>query len=94
MPEPALAGYASTWILKEALERAGSTSREALGKTLHEMDLTSGPAASSIPTGRIRFDENGRLVAPVITAFEWLNGKPLTVFPEKVAEAKPVWPTH
>jgi branched-chain amino acid transport system substrate-binding protein len=92
MPEPALAGYAGTWIIKEALERSASTSREELGKALHEMDLTSGPAASAIPTGRIKFDESGRLVSPVITAFEWLDGKPLTVYPEPAAEAKPVWP--
>jgi hypothetical protein len=30
----------------------------------------------------------------MVTAFEWMNGKPLTVFPESVAEAKPVWPTQ
>jgi branched-chain amino acid transport system substrate-binding protein len=94
MPEPALAGYAGTWILKEALEKAGSASREDVAKALHEMDLTTGPAAASIPTGRVKFTENGQLDKPMVTAFEWMNGKPFTVFPESVAEAKPVWPTQ
>jgi branched-chain amino acid transport system substrate-binding protein len=94
MPEPALAGYSGTWILKEAIEAAGSADRSVITKALHEMDLKDGPAAAALPTGAVHFDETGKIASPTITAFEWLNGKPYTIYPPQAAEADPKWPTR
>jgi branched-chain amino acid transport system substrate-binding protein len=90
--QDALCGYGHTWILKEALEAAGSADKLKVAEAIRKMNLTTGPAARSFP-GPIKFDEKGRRQdVPMIFA-QWQKGVPVTVYPEDRAVAKPFWPT-
>ncbi len=82
--------YISTWVLKDALERAGSADREKLRAALAKTDITTGPGAM-VATGRIRFDEKGQndfinLVTQII------GGTQRTVWPPEAASRKAVFP--
>jgi branched-chain amino acid transport system substrate-binding protein len=90
--QDALCGYGHTWILKEALEAAGTADKLKVADAIRKMNLTTGPAALSFP-GPIKFDEKGRRQdVPMIFA-QWQNGAPVTVYPEDRALAKPFWPS-
>jgi len=83
--------YAHVMILKEALERTGSTDRRKIGAMMHEMDLRDGPA-DYFPDGRVKYDEAGRRVGAELCIVQWQNGKPVAVQPESIAAAKAIWP--
>jgi branched-chain amino acid transport system substrate-binding protein len=87
-----ICAYAHLWILKEALEIAGTTDRRAIAEAIRNMDLTDGPA-DFFPGGRIRFDELGRRIDADLLVVQWQDGEPVTVFPESAAVAAPVWPS-
>ena len=87
-----LCGYGHTWILKEALEAAGSADKLKVADAIRAMNLTTGPAALSFP-GPIKFDEKGRRMdVPMIFA-QWQKGEPVSVYPEDRGFAKPFWPS-
>ncbi len=96
MNAEAVKAYASMYIIKDALERAGSTDPEALRKAFAETKLTEGP--TQMYASEIVFDETGQMVnAPlVISQYQKVDGKMqrVSVWPE--AEARPgmeiVWP--
>jgi branched-chain amino acid transport system substrate-binding protein len=82
--------YTATWVLVDAINRAGSTEnekiREALSKT--ELDISSPGILLAFP---IKFDETGQ--APAEGCFaQRLKGKQEIVYPENAATAKPIWP--
>ena len=86
-----LAGYGHTWIIKEALERAGAADRVKVNEEIHKLDLKTGPAADAFPGG-VKFDAAGhRIDAPVVIV-QWQNGRPLTVYPIDRALAAAKWP--
>ena len=88
-----LAGYGHTWIIKEALERAGVADKVKVSEEIHKLDLKTGPAADAFPGG-VKFDAAGhRLNAPVVIV-QWQNGRPLTVSPVDRAMAQPKWPKN
>jgi branched-chain amino acid transport system substrate-binding protein len=88
-----LAGYGHTWIIKEALERAGVADKVKVSEEIHKIDLKTGPAADAFPGG-VKFDAAGhRLNAPVVIV-QWQNGRPLTVSPVDRAMAQPKWPKN
>lgn len=86
-----LCAYAHVWLLKEALEIAGTAERGAVSDALHAMDLAEGPA-ELFPGGRVRFDEHGRREDARLLVIQWQDGVPVTVYPESAAVAEPVWP--
>ena len=86
-----LAGYGHTWIIKEALERAGVADRTKVNEEIHKLDLKTGPAADAFPGG-VRFDAAGRRLNAPVVIVQWQDGKPLTVYPTDRATAKPKWP--
>jgi len=88
-----LCAYAHTWLLKEALEIAGTADRGAVADALHTMDLTDGPARF-FPGNRVRFDEQGRRMDAELLVIQWQQGMPVTVYPEDAAVAAPIWPTR
>jgi branched-chain amino acid transport system substrate-binding protein len=90
--QDALCGYGHTWILKEALEAAGSADKLKVAEAIRKMNLTTGPAALSFP-GPIKFDEKGRRQEVPMIFAQWQKGVPVTVYPEDRAVAKPFWPT-
>jgi branched-chain amino acid transport system substrate-binding protein len=87
-----ICAYCHIWILKEALELAGTADRNAVAAAVRRMDLTDGPA-NYFPGGRIRFDEFGRRIDAELLVVQWQDGEPRTVFPEAAAVTAPVWPT-
>jgi branched-chain amino acid transport system substrate-binding protein len=86
-----LAGYGHTWILKEALERAGVADKNKVAAEVRKLDLKEGPAAVAFPGG-VKFDEAGRRVGAQVVIAQWQGGKPLSVYPLDRALAKPIWP--
>ena len=86
-----LAGYGHTWILKEALERAGVADKVKVNEEIHKLDLKTGQAADSFPGG-VKFDAAGRRVGAPVVIVQWQNGRPLTVYPIDRALATAKWP--
>jgi len=92
LTQDALCGYGHPSILAEALEKAGAADKIKVAEAIRAMNLTTGPAAQCFP-GPIKFDEKGRREnVPMIFA-QWQKGVPITVFPNELALAKPVWPS-
>jgi branched-chain amino acid transport system substrate-binding protein len=87
-----ICAYGHVWILKTALEAAGSADRNAVAQAIRAMDVTDGPA-QYFPGGRIRFDERGRRIDAGLLVIQWQNGEAKTVYPPEAALAAPVWPT-
>lgn len=81
--------YESVYILKEAIERAGSLSADAIVAELEKTDRDG-------VMGRIRFDEGHQAVygfdpkdTGVSAVFQWTDdGRRVIVFPDSIAEAK------
>lgn len=88
-----ICAYGHVWILKEALEMAGSADRNAVADAIRSMDMSDGPA-EFFPGGRVRFDELGRRVDAELLVVQWQDGEPKTVYPESAAVAAPIWPTR
>jgi len=86
-----LAGYGHTWIIKEALEKAGVADRVKVNDEIHKLDLTTGRAADTFPGG-VKFDAAGRRTNAPVCIVQWQDGKPLTVYPTERAMATARWP--
>ncbi len=79
--------YLSTWIIKEALERAGSSDRSVVRNELDQMYIDSGVAAMT-PIGYISFDSTGQNHA-VNLITQIVNGEHRTVWPPELASDAP-----
>ncbi len=88
--------YMGPYILKDAIERAGTLNSDAVVAALEKTDM------KDTVYGRIRFDPKSHQVIPsndpkegaVGTVFQWLDGKRVVVFPESIAMGKiqlPPW---
>src|SRR5512132_4119700 len=91
MTQDPLMTYAHVWIIKEAAERAKSTDPKAIRDAVAKLDLTSGPAASTLAPGRIRYDERGRRLGATPIIVQWQKGEPFTVAPAELATRTLVW---
>ncbi len=91
MTQDPLCTYAHVWLIKEAIEQAKSADPKVIRDALAKIDLTTGPAASSLYPGRIRFDERGRRIGAVPLIVQWQNGEPFTVVPANLATRPVVW---
>jgi branched-chain amino acid transport system substrate-binding protein len=91
MTQDSLMSYVDMYVIKEALEAAGSADRRKVAEALRKMDLKEGPALLT-PGRRIRFDETGRLIDSPLVLLQWQGGVPVTVYPAAIATAKPIWP--
>jgi branched-chain amino acid transport system substrate-binding protein len=87
------ATYSHMYLIKDAIERAGSRDPQAIRDELSKTDVTGGPAGSPWPSGRVRFDETGRAVDRVAVLVQWQDGKTVTVYPVDRAQGDPIWPT-
>jgi branched-chain amino acid transport system substrate-binding protein len=88
MTQNAISTYADMWVIKDALEKSGKASAEAVATALRSMD---GGPSRFYPGGQIKFDENGRRVNAGLTIIQWQSGVPVTVYPPELAMAKPIW---
>jgi branched-chain amino acid transport system substrate-binding protein len=91
MTQDPLCTYAHVWLIKEAIEQAKSADPKAIRDALAKIDLTTGPAASTLSPGRIRFDERGRRIGAAPIIVQWQNGEPFTVVPVNLATRPVVW---
>lgn len=91
MTQETISTYVDMYVIKAALEAAGSTDRKKVGEAMRALDIKGGFAGLT-PGGRIRFDEAGRLIDAPLVIIQWQNGMPVTVFPSSIAAAKPIWP--
>jgi branched-chain amino acid transport system substrate-binding protein len=74
------------YVLKDAIERAGSLDSDAVVAALEKTDLMG-------VYGRIKFDPKSHQVIPSVdpnegavgTIFQWQAGKRIVVFPPKIA---------
>lgn len=90
MPQDSISNYGHVWILKEAMELAGSCDKAKVSAALHTIDKKDG-AATLFPGGRIKFDEKGRRVDADIVVVQWQNGEPVLVYPANVAAKPAKW---
>lgn len=80
--------YTVIGVVKDALERAGSTDRDKLRDALAKTNL----ADHILPQDAIKFDDTGENVNASPALLQVQGGKPLVVGPARFAEAKPVFP--
>jgi len=85
MTQDPLCTYAHVWLIKEAVEQAKSADPKAIREAMAKIDLTSGPAASSLYPNHIKFDERGRRTPASPVIVQWQDGEPYTVVPTAVA---------
>jgi branched-chain amino acid transport system substrate-binding protein len=89
MDQNVLSTYADFTLVKDALEKTGKADREAVATALHTMD---GGPSKYYPGGQLKFEENGRRVGAGLAIIQWQSGVPLTIYPDDLATAKPLWP--
>nr|WP_224405046.1 ABC transporter substrate-binding protein [Afifella sp. IM 167] len=89
MTQNAISTYGDMWVIKAALEDACKPDRKAVAEALRKMD---GGPSRYYPGGELKFDEMGRRVGAGLTIIQWQDGVPVTVFPDDLALAKPIWP--
>jgi branched-chain amino acid transport system substrate-binding protein len=85
--------YMAVYVLKDAIERAGSLDPDKVVKALKETDLMG-------VYGRIRFDPKSNQIIPSLdpkegavgTIFQWQDGKRVVVFPPKIATGEIMLP--
>jgi len=83
--------YGDMWLIKDAVERAGSTDREKVMVALRATNTDSGPALYF--GGKVKFDSEGRRQGGPTTIVQWRNGVPVTIFPAENAIMAPFWPS-
>ncbi|MGD0627046.1 MAG: ABC transporter substrate-binding protein [Thermodesulfobacteriota bacterium] len=93
MPEQAGENYAAVWVLKEALEKAGSPDPKKVRDVLAKIEITTGLAGLMQP-GKIKFDSTGWNIHVYPTMIQWQRGEPRTVYPEQAATNNVVWPVR
>ncbi len=80
--------YADFILMRDALETSGKADREAVATALHTMN---GGPSKYYPGGEIKFDEKGRRVGAGLAIIQWQSGVPVTIYPDDLAVAKPIW---
>lgn len=83
--------YAEAWIIKEAIEKAGSADPQKVRDALASIHITT-PPPTAFDGGDIKFDETGQNTASPVFVVQWQNGLPVLVTPASVAVAPLKWP--
>ncbi len=82
--------WQATWVLlNDVIAPAGGTDDvDALIANAKALDIPEG----TLPTGAgVKFDENGQNERAVLAAMQWQDGELVTLYPEFVANAEPIW---
>jgi branched-chain amino acid transport system substrate-binding protein len=85
--------YMAVYVLKDAIERAGSLDPDKVVAALKKTDMMG-------VYGRIRFNPKNNQIIPAVdpkegavgTIFQWQDGKRVVVFPESIAKGKILLP--
>jgi branched-chain amino acid transport system substrate-binding protein len=84
--------YGTAYLLREVLERVGSTDRDKIRAALEAIDITSGPVMI-LPGRGVKFDKNHENAYARIVMSQLVKGKWHTVWPlERKRKHDPVWP--
>jgi branched-chain amino acid transport system substrate-binding protein len=80
-------------IMAEVLERAASRDRKVIRDTATKLDISNVMSTRHIPGQGMAFDDTGRIAMKYRNCLivQWQGGKPVPVYPEHLALAKPVW---
>lgn len=88
-------GYTNVMVLREGLEKAGSTKPEAVRDAIAGINLQKGPLGEIIPSHTFSFDQTGRIVGDFYIVAQWqtVDGKlrPCAIWPADQAICKPNW---
>jgi branched-chain amino acid transport system substrate-binding protein len=79
--------YQSVIVLKNALERAGSTDRDKIRDVLASLDITT-EKEIVIPAARIKFNQDGQNEAAGLFIVQIQKGEYIPVWPEKYAKGQ------
>lgn len=82
--------YMATMVLRDALERAGTTDRAAVRDALAKTEICG--EANILPYECIRFGESGQSPEAQLVILQIRDGEHVTVWPSEVAAEQPVWP--
>jgi branched-chain amino acid transport system substrate-binding protein len=77
---------AQTFMLADALERAGSADPQKVREALSTLDVSSGYAAMA-PGGRVKIGPDGKNIYGHPVGVQWQNGDLASVFPKEDARA-------
>lgn len=91
MDDYSASSYSITFVLKDALERAGSTDRDKLRDAIAKTDIDIHNSPSIYPYA-LKFDKTGQDPVATGIATQYQNGKLVMIYPEKFASEKPVYP--
>jgi branched-chain amino acid transport system substrate-binding protein len=83
--------YSAIYILRDALEKAGSVDGKKIRDALASLDEPSVPWAVCSITG-VKYDEKGENLYGNLCVSQFLNGEYRTVWRPVVAVQKPIWP--
>jgi len=78
---------AQTYMLVDALERAGSADPQKVREALSKLDVSSGYAAMA-PGGKVKFGPDGKNVYGHPVGVQWQAGDLVSVFPREDARGK------
>ena len=80
-------------IMAAMLEKAGSRNRQAILQAGRELDIHNVASTRALPRQGIAFDNAGRIQKKYqnLLVVQWQKGVPVTVYPQELALAKPVW---
>lgn len=83
--------YGDIWLVKDALERAGSTDSAKVMAALRTTNRTDGPADYYLGD-KLAFDDKGRRVGGAVGLVQWQGGMPYLIWPKEDAVHAPLWP--
>lgn len=88
MPAEAGTAYVGAMLVAAAIKKAGSSDAQKVAEALRGLHLTDGPA-DLYPGGSIKFNQNGLNESTYPLMIQYQGGKPVTVWPQNDASAKP-----
>jgi branched-chain amino acid transport system substrate-binding protein len=83
--------YSIIWLVKDALERAGSVDREKMRDAISKTDIAPGEKGNIMPY-RLMFDKNGQNTEAKYNAVQYKKDAFKVVWPKQWAEAELNWP--
>ncbi|MBA4788105.1 MAG: ABC transporter substrate-binding protein [Rhizobiales bacterium] len=83
--------YGDIWLVKDALERAGSAEPAKVMAALRATDRKDGPADYYLGD-KLAFDDKGRRLGGAVGLVQWQGGEPYLIWPKDDATRAPLWP--
>lgn len=91
MDPVAALSYTTVYVLKDALERAGSTDREKLREALTQTNIGIGEKGNILPS-RVEFGEDGQNKHSRCVVVQVRDGKRTAIYPPDISPSEPIWP--